>query len=77
MSSVVVELLANPYTPYVLEAVLGATLLFFAVVSVVLLYHWGKYEPANSRTIFIIIIYFGVSIILSGWAARYLFLFIK
>lgn len=77
MNLAIAELLAHPYIPRILEAVLGATLIFFAVVSVILLYHWGKYESVNSRTVFIIIIYFGVSIILSGGAARYLFLFIK
>lgn len=71
------ELLANPYTPRVLEAVLGAALLFFAVVSVILLYHWGKYESINSRMIFITMLYLGGSVFLFGGAAYYLFLFIK
>ena len=77
MNSDIAELLANPYAFRILEAVLGATLIFFAVVSIVLLYHWRKYEPSNGRVIFASFIYFGGSIILFGGAAYYLFLFIK
>ena len=77
MNSDIAELLANPYAFRILEAVLGATLIFFAAVSIVLLYHWKRYEPANSRTIFATMLYFGGSIILFGGAAYYLFLFIK
>lgn len=77
MNSVVAELLANPYAPRVLAGILGATLVFFAAVSVILLYHWKKYERINSRTVFMAILYFAASIVLLGGAARYLFLFIK
>lgn len=77
MSSGIVELLANPYIPRILEVILGATFVFFAVISVILLYHWKRYESINSRTIFIIMLYFGGSVFLFGGAAYYLFLFIK
>ena len=77
MNSGIAELLASPYVSRVLAGILGATLIFFAVVSVVLLYHWKRYESINSRTIFMTMFYFGGSIILFGGAAYYLFLFIK
>ncbi|KKT20964.1 MAG: hypothetical protein UW04_C0015G0007 [Parcubacteria group bacterium GW2011_GWB1_43_8] len=77
MNPGIAELLANPYVPRVLTGILGATFIFFAVVSVVLLYHWKRYESANSRTVFAAMLYFGGSIILFGGAAYYLFLFIK
>lgn len=70
MAPSVAELLANPYIFRVLAGVLGATVIFFAVISVILLYHWKKYEPSNGRVIFASFIYF-------GGAAYYLFLFIK
>lgn len=77
MNSSIVELLVHPYVPRVLEVILGATLIFFSVVSIVLLYHWKRYESANSRIIFATMLYFGGSIILFGGATYYLFLFIK
>jgi len=77
MNPGIAELLANPYTSRILEGIFGATLIFFAIVSVVLLYHWKKYESANSRTVFAAMLYFGGSIILFGGAAYYLFIFIK
>ena len=40
MNSGIAELLAHPYASRILEGILGATLIFFAVVSIVLLYHW-------------------------------------
>ena len=77
MNPGIAELLTNPYVPRVLTGILGATFIFFAVISIILLYHWGKYESANSRIVFAAMIYFGGSIILFGGAASYLFLFIK
>lgn len=77
MNSGIAELLANPYTSRALAVIFGATLIFFSVVSIVLFYHWKRYEPANSRIIFAAMLYFGGSIILFGGAAYYLFLFIK
>lgn len=73
----IAELLAHPYLSRLLAAILGATLIFFAVASVVLLYHWKRYESINSRTVFIIMLYFGGSVALFAGAAYYLFLFIK
>ena len=69
--------IAEFYTFRILMGILSATFIFFAVISVILLYHWKRYEPANSRTIFATMLYFGGSIILFGGAAYYLFLFIK
>ena len=77
MNQSIAELLANPYTFRVLEGIFGATLIFFAAVSVVFLYHWKRYEATNVKIAFTTTIYFGVSIILFGGAAYYLFLFIK
>ena len=77
MSSGIAELLANHYVPRILAGILGVILIFFAVVSVVLLYHWKKYESVNSGTILMAVVYFGVSVILFGGSAYYLFLFIK
>lgn len=77
MNPGIAELLAHPYVPRLLAMILGATLIFFAIVSVILLYHWKRYESINSRTIFIIMLYFGGSVFLFGGAAYYLFLFIK
>ena len=69
--------IAEFYTFRILMGILSVTFIFFAVISVILLYHWKRYEPANSRTIFATMLYFGGSIILFGGAAYYLFLFIK
>lgn len=77
MSSGVVELLANPYVPRILMGILGATLIFFVVVSVILLYHWKRYESTNVKIAFVTTIYFTGFIILFSGAAYYLFLFIK
>ena len=77
MNSSIAELLANPYVPRVLTVILGATLIFFVVISVVLLYHWKKYESITVGTFFITIIYFAGSVILFGGAAYYLSLFVK
>lgn len=77
MNSVIAELLANPYSSRFLAGILGVTAVFFAVVSIVLLYHWKRYESINSRTIFITMLYLGGSVFLFGGAAYYLFLFIK
>ena len=72
-----VGLLTNPYLPRVLAGILGATLVFFAIISAVLIYHWKRYEQVKSGTIFITFVYFAVSAILLGGATRYLFLFTK
>ena len=77
MNPGIAELLANPYVPRVLTGILGATFIFFAVVSVVLLYHWKRYESANSRTVFAAKLYFGGSIILFGGGGYYFFFFLK
>ncbi len=77
MDSDISELLANPYIFRFLAGVLGATLIFFTAISIVLLYHWKRYESANDRIIFAAMFYFGGSMILFGGAAYYLFLFIK
>jgi len=77
MNQSIAELLANPYAFRSLTVILGATLIFFAAVSVVFLYHWKRYEATNVKIAFATTIYFGVSIILFGGAAYYLFLFIK
>lgn len=77
MNPSIAELLANPYISRVLEGILGATFIFFVAVSVVLLYHWRKYESTNIKISFTAIIYFAGSVVLFGGAAYYLFLFIK
>jgi len=77
MNQSIAELLANPYSFRVLAVILGATLIFFAAVSVVLLYHWKRYETASVKIAFVTMIYFGVSLLLFGGAAYYLFIFIK
>ena len=77
MNPSIAELLANPYVPRVLTGILGVTLIFFAAVSVVLLYHWKKYESTNIKIAFVAMIYFSGSIVLLGGAAYYLFLLIK
>ena len=77
MSPDIAELLANPYAFRSLAVILGATLIFFAAVSVVLLYHWKRYEATNVKIAFATTIYFGVSALLFGGAVYYLFLFIK
>ena len=77
MNPDIAELLTNPYTSRVLEGIFGATFIFFAVVSVVLLYHWKRYETTSVKIAFVTMIYFGVSLLLFGGAAYYLFIFIK
>jgi len=77
MNPDIAELLANPYTSRILEGIFGATLIFFVAVSVVLLYHWKRYETASVKIAFVTMIYFGVSLLLFGGAAYYLFIFIK
>ena len=77
MTPSIAELLANPYVFRILAGILGATLIFFAIVSIILLYHWRKYEPSNGRVIFASFIYLGGAIILFGGAVYYLFLFIR
>jgi len=77
MNQSIAELLANPYTSRVLEGIFGAALIFFAAVSVVLLYHWKRYETASVKIAFVTMIYFGVSLLLFGGAGYYLFIFIK
>ena len=77
MNPGIAELLANPYSFRVLAVIFGATFIFFAAVSVVLLYHWKRYETASVKIAFVTMIYFGVSLLLFGGAAYYLFIFIK
>ena len=77
MNQSIAELLANPYAFRVLAGIFGATLIFFVAVSVVLLYHWKRYETASVKIAFVTMIYFGVSLLLFGGAAYYLFIFIK
>ena len=77
MNPDIAELLANPYVFRSLAVILGATFIFFAIVSVILFYHWKRYETTSVKIAFITIIYFGVSILLFGGAAYYLFIFIK
>ena len=77
MNPGIAELLANPYSFRVLAVIFGATFIFFAIVSVVLLYHWKRYETASVKIAFVTMIYFGVSLLLFGGAAYYLFIFIK
>ena len=77
MNSGIAELLAHPYASRILEGILGATLIFFAVVSIVLLYHWKRYESTNIKIAFVIIIYFAGAVVFFGGAAYYLSLLIK
>ena len=77
MNSGIAELLAGPYASRALMGILGVTLVFFAVISVVLLYHWKKYESTNIKIAFVAMIYLSGSMVLLGGAAYYLFLFIK
>ena len=77
MNQSIAELLANPYAFRVFEGIFGATFIFFVAVSVILFYHWKRYEPTSVKIPSITIIYFGVSILLFGGAAYYLFIFIK
>ena len=77
MNQSVAELLANPYAFRVLAGIFGATLIFFAAVSVVLLYHWKRYETTSVKIAFATMIYFGISLLLFGGAVYYLFIFIK
>ena len=73
----IAELLTNPYVSRILAGILGATFIFFVVISVILLYHWRKYEPSNGKVIFASFIYSGGAVFLFGGAFYYLFLFIK
>jgi len=77
MNPDIAELLANPYVFRSLAVILGATFIFFAIVSVILFYHWKRYEATNVKIAFATTIYFGVSALFFGWAAYYLFIFIK
>ena len=77
MNQSIAELLANPYAFRVFEGIFGATFIFFVAVSVILFYHWKRYETTSVKIAFITIIYFGVYILLFGGAAYYLFIFIK
>ena len=77
MNQSIAELLANPYAFRVLAGIFGAILIFFAAVSVILLYHWKRYQTASVKIAFVTMIYFGVSLLLFGGAAYYLFIFIK
>lgn len=52
-----------------LELVLGFVFLVFVLMSLILAYHWLRYEGLRPRTIFLGIIYFAVSFILFIGAA--------
>ena len=71
------NLLTNPHFPNVIEGLIAVIFLFFIIISVILLYHWKKYESGNKKMFFVTIIYFGVSGILLSGLSYYLFLLIK
>lgn len=71
------NLLDSPYVSSVFEGLFAIIFLSFIVISVILLYHWKRYESGNKNVYFVAIIYFGVSLILLAGLAYYLFLLIK
>ena len=68
--------IAEFYTLRVLMGILSVTFIFFAVISVILLYHWKRYEPVNKRIFLAIMFYFGGSAFFIGGAAWILFLLV-
>jgi len=55
-------------SPLILWFILGLVLLFFAIFSVILVYHWRRYGFESEKVAFTEKIYFPVSIILIGAA---------
>lgn len=77
MNLAIKDLLTNPYTPRVFEGLFALIFLFFIIISVILIYHWKKYELGNKKVFFVTIIYLGVSVMLLFGLSYYLFLLIK
>lgn len=59
----VIEIISSPLVPWF---VLGFFLLIFAVISIVLVYHWNRYGAGNRHVALVEIIYFPVAFILIG-----------
>ena len=53
-------------SPPVVWFILGLVLLFFAVVSIILVYHWRKYGSKSKHIAFAEIVYFPVALVFIG-----------
>ena len=77
MNQPINDLLSSPYTARVLAGAFGFSLLFFVVISIILFYHWRRYEPSNGKIFFSALIYLGGSAVFFMGAVYFLFSFIK
>jgi len=77
MDHPIIAMLSSPYTVRTLAGALVFSLIFFLIISVMLFYHWRKYEPSNSRIFSSVLIYLGGSAIFFIGAVYFLFSFIK
>lgn len=77
MNYPIADLLSSPYTARVLAGAFGLALLFFVIISVILFYHWRRYEPSNGKIFFSALIYLAGSALFFIGAIYFLFSFIK
>ncbi|MEK7069567.1 MAG: hypothetical protein AAB822_01570 [Patescibacteria group bacterium] len=77
MNYTIADLLSVPYATRVLVGAFGFALVFFAIISVILFYHWRRYEPSNGKIFFFALIYLGGSAMFFMGAIYFLFSFIK
>ena len=77
MTYPIVELLSSPYTRSVIAGAFGLALLFFIIISVILFYHWRRYEPSNGKIFFSALVYLGGSALFFIGAIYFLFSLIK
>lgn len=77
MNYPIADLLSSPYMLRVLVGAFGLALLFFVIISVVLFYHWRRYEPSNGKIFFSALVYLGGSGMFFVGAVYFLFSFIK
>lgn len=61
----IIEILTSPT---VVWFILGLFMLFFAMVSIVLVYHWKKYGFKSKQIAFAELVYFPVSLLFIGGA---------
>lgn len=77
MNYPIADLLSSPYVSRILAGAFGLALLFFIIISIILFYHWRRYEPSNGKIFFSALIYLGGSAVFFMGAAYFLFSFIK
>lgn len=77
MNYSIADLLSSPYATRVLVGAFGFVLVFFVIISIILFYHWRRYEPSNGKIFFSALVYLGGSAMFFMGAVYFLFSFIK